>query len=302
LHELGYRLGIPNLFAKNEGANPTRTQKDRPAVAVTEDALRMGFPGIVIASCGNFGTAVARAARLRGLPCTVFIPHSAEGRRVCEITAEGAVVRREGRHYEDSVVASMAFAADEGLYDANPGGRSSPLQRSAYGAIASEIVAQLGEVPAYVSVAVSNGTTLAGLYEGFLALDRAGGVSRLPSLLAGSSLGQNAIVSSWIDGGGYRNLPESVIRETPINEPIASYIAYDGDVALTAIRHTGGRAGWYSDDTLAQLAAAIVSTSGIPVTPASTAAIAVLQEAAASHPLTGVAVAVLTGATQTGVG
>ena len=56
-------LGIRQIFLKFEGGNPTGTQKDRIAFAQAEDALRRGYEGIVLATCGNYGTSCSLAAK-----------------------------------------------------------------------------------------------------------------------------------------------------------------------------------------------------------------------------------------------
>ena len=54
--------GLRQLYLKFEGANPSGTQKDRIAFAQVMDALRRGFDTVTVATCGNFGAAVAVAA------------------------------------------------------------------------------------------------------------------------------------------------------------------------------------------------------------------------------------------------
>src|SRR5678810_148 len=66
--------GLKQLFLKFEGGNPSGTQKDRIAFAQCLDALRRGFDSITIATCGNFGAAMAQAAFLAGLKCILYIP------------------------------------------------------------------------------------------------------------------------------------------------------------------------------------------------------------------------------------
>jgi threonine synthase len=50
---------IRHLYLKFEGGNPTGTQKDRIAFAQSMDAMRRGFDALTVATCGNYGAAVA---------------------------------------------------------------------------------------------------------------------------------------------------------------------------------------------------------------------------------------------------
>ena len=58
---------IRQLYIKYEGDNPTGTQKDRIAFAQVYDALRREYEGVSLATCGNYGVAVALAANLAGM-------------------------------------------------------------------------------------------------------------------------------------------------------------------------------------------------------------------------------------------
>ena len=64
-------IGLRQIYLKFEGGNPTGTQKDRIAFAQALDALRRGYDEITVASCGNYGAAVALAASLAGLRCLI---------------------------------------------------------------------------------------------------------------------------------------------------------------------------------------------------------------------------------------
>ena len=56
--------GIRQIYLKFEGGNPTGTQKDRIAFKQCHDALRRGYETVTLASCGNYGAAMALASRL----------------------------------------------------------------------------------------------------------------------------------------------------------------------------------------------------------------------------------------------
>ena len=60
-------VGLRQLYLKFEGGNPTGAQKDRIAFAQAMDALRRGFEAITVATCGNYGAAMAIASSMAGL-------------------------------------------------------------------------------------------------------------------------------------------------------------------------------------------------------------------------------------------
>jgi threonine synthase len=289
--------GLRQLFLKFEGGNPSGTQKDRIAFAQVRDAMRRGFEAITVATCGNYGAAMALAASLAGLRCIVFIPAGYRSRRVDEMTALGVEIVRVSGDYEAAVAESQARAARDELYDANPGGANTALQLQAYGEIAFEIYDELRDAPAAVAVPVSNGTTLAGIYRGFLSLYRRGKTSRLPRMIAGSSHGKNPIVRAFKKNLlSCESLDPSTIRETSVNEPLINWNSLDGDHALQAIRATGGWAGDASDREMLAHARLLRDKQGMSVLPASAAGLIVLLEHHKITPLPGDRyVAVLTG-------
>lgn len=59
------------LFVKDEAANPSGSFKDRRAALSCYHARRHGFAGVIAATSGNYGAAVASQAAMRGLKCIV---------------------------------------------------------------------------------------------------------------------------------------------------------------------------------------------------------------------------------------
>ena len=180
--------GLRQLYLKFEGNNPTGTQKDRIAFNQCHDALRRGFNTITLASCGNYGAAIAFASQLAGIPCIIYIPENYHTERVGEMEKNGAVVFRHKGNYEESVRYSIKQARKNDWYDANPGGANTPLQIQSYAEISYEIYDVLRDAPKMVFVPVSNGTLLAGIYRGFVSLHKRGKTSRIPKMIAASSL------------------------------------------------------------------------------------------------------------------
>jgi threonine synthase len=281
-------VGFRQIFMKFEGGNPSGTQKDRIAFAQSMDAMRRGFDAITIATCGNYGVAMALAASFAGIKCIIFIPETYHTKRVEEIEKAGAEIRRVPGDYEHSVDVSVEFAAREEIYDANPGGDNTAIQLAAYGQIAWEIYDELRDAPAAVAVPVSNGTTFAGIYRGFLSLYRRGKTSRMPRMVAGSSYGKNPIVQAFLKNlDRCEDLEPVKIKETPVNEPLINWRSIDGDLALEAIRETRGWAADASDKSMTMFARMIREREGLSVLPASTAGLIALADRHTKEPLAG---------------
>jgi threonine synthase len=195
------------------------------------------------------------------------------------------------------VEVSSEEAQKSDFYDANPGGHNTLTQMQAYGQIAYEIYDELRDAPLAVSVPVSNGTTLAGIYRGFLSLHRRGKTSRMPRIVAGSSFRKNPIVNAFLSNSpSCEDLNPLKIRETPINEPLINWHSIDGDHALDAVRKTGGWAADASDKAMRSYSRLIREKEGLEVLPASTAGLIALVDRHLKDPLPGDRyVAVITG-------
>jgi threonine synthase len=280
------QAGLRQLFLKFEGGNPSGTQKDRIAFSQVADALRRNFDTITLATCGNYGVAVAFAASLAGLRCLIFIPEKYHTRRIKELTDFDAEIVRVPGDYENTVEVSRREAEREEYYDANPGGANTTLQLHAYGEIAYEIYDELRDAPSCLAVPVSNGTTLAGIHRGFVSLYRRGKTSRIPRFVAGSSFSKNPIVQAYL-----KNLPHCEdlqperIRESAVNEPLINWHSADGEQALQAIRQSRGWAGNATDRNMMLYSRLLREKEGLHVLPASTAGLIAMIEAHQKEPL-----------------
>jgi len=272
-------FGLRQIYLKFEGTTPTGTQKDRIAFAQVMDALRRGYETLTIATCGNYGAAVSLAASLAGINCEIYIPEKYRTNRIKEIEENGAKIVRVPGDYENSVSVSKQIADQKEYYDANAGGDNTAIQFSAYGEIAYEIYDELRDAPAVIAVPVSNGTTLAGIYKGFVSLYRRGKTSKIPKIVAGSSFGKNPIIQAYL-----KNLPTcedlepNKIHETVVNEPLINWKSIDGDYALEAIRSSNGWASYASDKSMISFSKLLREKEGLSVLPASTAGLIALLE------------------------
>jgi len=59
------------IFVKDEGCNPSGSFKERRAATALYHAQRLGYKGVIAATSGNYGAAVASQAAMRGLKCII---------------------------------------------------------------------------------------------------------------------------------------------------------------------------------------------------------------------------------------
>jgi len=79
---LGNRLGLDELYLKNDAVNPSYSFKDRVVSVATTKALEFGFDTVACASTGNLACAVAAHAARAGIRAYVFIPADLEKGKV----------------------------------------------------------------------------------------------------------------------------------------------------------------------------------------------------------------------------
>src|SRR6202161_4351006 len=84
------------VLAKVEYVNPGGSAKERPAVAMIEDAEARGILGpgatIIEATSGNTGTGLAMAAAIRGYRCILVMPDKMSKEKIDLLKAYGAEV------------------------------------------------------------------------------------------------------------------------------------------------------------------------------------------------------------------
>lgn len=116
--------------------------------------------GVVAASAGNHGLAVAYVARQLGIPAIIYLPQHASADRVARIQAWGAVVVQYGEVYEDAHQLAVEHAASEGLTYVHSFDSDATL--AGHGTLALELVEDVPEMDCLL-VAVGGGGLISGV-------------------------------------------------------------------------------------------------------------------------------------------
>lgn len=289
-------LNVHNIYLKFEGKNPTGTQKDRISILHVNRAKDEGFDTITVATCGNYGTSIAYFAHLNNIKAVIYIPRQYHTLRIREMEKNynARVVLVDGK-YEDAVAESKKDALLNGWFDANAGAHPD-LNKKGYERIANEIFEDLKSVPSTVSVPVGNGTTISGIYFGFMDLYNRGIIQKIPRMIAASTDGGNPIIESFRKNYDHIvDISPSALRETEINEPLVNYHAYDGELALETLVNSKGFAEYVTDSELEFYSAMIKKAENLDVLPASTASLAALVKVLKNNEFYGDHVIILTG-------
>jgi threonine dehydratase len=115
------RLVERTIWLKAETLQRTGSFKIRGAYnKIASLAGRDGGTGVVAASAGNHGQAVAWAAREVGVPATIFVPQDAPMAKVEAARSYGAHVVMTGARFEDSVDAARSQVSETGALFVHP--------------------------------------------------------------------------------------------------------------------------------------------------------------------------------------
>lgn len=130
------------VYLKLETELPTGSFKPRGALyALMKNLERRTVKGVVAASTGNHGAAVAYAARLAKIPAMIFLPESPNPIKRARIVALGATVREVESKGQSLADAAAAFAHEHDYYFLND--PSDELVLVGTATIAAEILDEL---------------------------------------------------------------------------------------------------------------------------------------------------------------
>jgi threonine dehydratase len=150
-----------SLFLKLECLQVTGSFKARGAVnqllSLPPDRVS---GGIVTASGGNHGLAVARAAHMAGVRATVFLPENAAAAKQEKLKSWGATLHLVGRYWDEAHDVAFRYAEERGLPYFHP--FASPAIVAGQGTVALEILEQMPEIDLFL-IAVGGGGLIAGM-------------------------------------------------------------------------------------------------------------------------------------------
>jgi threonine dehydratase len=124
--------------------------------------------GVVTASSGNHGTAVARGLQTLGIPGIIFVPENVSPAKMANIKAYGAEVRTHATDSGLTEVYARRFAEESGRVYVSP--YNDPIVVAGQGTIGLELSRQVDRIDAVV-VAVGGGGLIAGIGGYLKALD-----------------------------------------------------------------------------------------------------------------------------------
>ncbi|MEO8032284.1 MAG: threonine synthase [Gemmatimonadota bacterium] len=260
----GARIGLPDLWTKDESTNPTGSFKARGLSAAITRAAAGGARQFVVPTAGNAGVAASAYAARAGLPVRVYAPASTPERILTQIRLFGGdLVTLEG-HIGDCGRAARGWAAESGAFDLST--LREPYRIEGKKTLGLEIAEAFGwTLPSAIFYPTGGGTGLIGMWKAFGELAAAGWIrGPLPRMYSVQSSGCAPIVRAfdlghdhaapWID-------PWTVASGLRVPAPLGDRLI------LRALRESGGAAIAVSDQDLTERAREISATEGIDLSP-----------------------------------
>ncbi|HKT88530.1 MAG TPA: threonine synthase [Candidatus Sulfotelmatobacter sp.] len=265
--------GVPRLFAKHQGMNPTGSFKDTGMTVAATFARRAGFRWVACASTGNTSASMAAYAARGGMRSLVLVP---EGKiswsKLSQALDYGSVTCQLRTDFDGCLKLLQELVRRAPVYQLNS---INPFRLEGQKTLAIELLEQLDwEVPDHIIVPGGNLGNSSAIGKALLELHELGLIDRLPKLSVIQAEGANALVRTLREAGGKRliNVPaETRATAIRIGNP-ASW-----KKAIYVLESTGGACDEVSEIEIAQ-AKAEIGAEGIGCEPASAVTLAGLKK------------------------
>jgi threonine synthase len=273
---LAERLGLGEVWIKNDAANPTHSFKDRVVAVALARAQELGFQTIACASTGNLANAVAAHAAAAGLESYVFIPSDLEEQKVLATGIYGTNLVSVRGTYDDVNRLCTELSGEHDWAFVNINMR--PYYAEGSKTLSFEIAEQLGfEMPDRIVAPIASGSLFTKIARGFEEWVEVGLLSgELPTFNGAQATGCSPVATAFAAGEDYCKpvKPNTIAKSLAIGNPA------DGPYALDLARRTGGAIDSVSDEEIRAGIKLLAETTGIFTETAGGVTVAVLAKLA----------------------
>jgi len=267
---VGSPIGLPNLWLKHEGENPTGSFKDRGMTAGISAARHLGMKQVACASTGNTSASMASYAARCGMGAVVFIP---EGKiaygKLSQALAYGAKTIQIAGDFDDAMALVQTLCEEEDIYLLNS---VNPFRIEGQKAIGYEIMQDLEwKAPDWIVLPGGNLGNNTAIAKGLLELHALGLIDRLPRMAVVQAAGANPLYTAWTHQRDVVPMrADTIATAIKIGAPVSWRKSFRGLNALDGVVTQ------VTDDQIMD-AKARVDAAGIGAEPASCATVAGLQ-------------------------
>ncbi|HSI80521.1 MAG TPA: threonine synthase [Solirubrobacterales bacterium] len=256
---LAERLGLGEVWVKNDAANPTHSFKDRVVAIAIAKARELGFETVACASTGNLANAVAAHAAAAGLSSYVFVPADLEEQKLLATGVYGTHLVGVRGSYDD--VNRLCTELSEVRPWAFVNVNLRPYYAEGSKTLAYETIEQLGwELPDRVVCPIASGslfTRLGRAFDEWLELGLASG--ERPAFNGAQPTGCDPVAEAFAAGRDVvkPQRPDTIAKSLAIGDPA------DGPYAVELARASGGAIDSVTDDEVRAGIRLLAETTGI---------------------------------------
>jgi len=274
---LAERLGLGEVWVKNDAANPTHSFKDRVVSVAATRARELGFDTLACASTGNLANSVAAHGAALGMASYVLIPADLEEQKILATGVYGTNLVKVRGNYDDVNRLCTELSGDrENWAFVNINMR--PYYAEGSKTLAFEIAEQLGwELPDRCVVPIASGSLFTKIAKGFGEFIDIGLIDgELPTMNGAQATGCSPVATAFAAGHDFCRpvKPRTIAKSLAIGNPA------DGPYALDLARATGGSIDAVSDQQIRDGIRLLAETTGVFTETAGGVTSAVLQQLA----------------------
>ena len=275
---LAERLGLGEVWVKNDAANPTHSFKDRVVSVAATRARELGFDTLACASTGNLANSVAAHGAALGMDSYVLIPADLEEQKQLATAIYGTNLVKVRGNYDDVNRLCTELSGDrENWAFVNINMR--PYYAEGSKTVAFEIAEQLGwEIPDRCVVPIASGSLYTKIAKGFSEWIDVGLLDGdVPAMNGAQALGCSPVASAFDQGKDFCRpvKPDTIAKSLAIGNPA------DGPYALDLARSSGGSIDSVTDQEIRDGIRLLAETTGIFTETAGGVTTAVLAKIAA---------------------
>ena len=265
--------GVPRLFAKHQGMNPTGSFKDTGMTVAATFARRSGFRWVACASTGNTSASMAAYAARGGMRSLVLVP---EGRiswsKLSQALDYGAVTCQLRTDFDGCLRLLQQLVMHAPVYQLNS---LNPFRLEGQKTLALELLEQLDwQPPDHIIVPGGNLGNSSAIGKALLEMHDLGLIPALPKLSVIQAEGANALVRTLREANGKGLVSvQAETRATAIR--IGNPASWKK--AIHVLEATGGACEQVTELEIAQ-AKAEIGAEGIGCEPASAVTLAGLKK------------------------
>jgi threonine synthase len=257
---LAERLGLGEVWVKNDAHNPTHSFKDRVVSVAATRARELGFDTLACASTGNLANSVAAHGAALGMDSYVLIPADLEEQKVLATGVYGTHVVKVRGNYDDVNRLCTEVSGDrENWAFVNINMR--PYYAEGSKTVAYEIAEQLGwELPDRCVVPIASGSLYTKIAKGFAEFIEVGLLDGdVPVMNGAQATGCSPVAVAYEGGHDFCRpvKPRTIAKSLAIGNPA------DGPYALDLARTSGGSIDAVTDDEIRAGIRLLAETTGV---------------------------------------